>query len=486
MNRWIVNFQNHPFQKPWKDLIESTENISLQDETIATDVQELARLKKVIAYIDELLEAADPELLPANLLGSFQDQTMQALDQVNQYNSNKNIGHLTNANNNLDNLLTYIRPYVAPGKGAPQAATKAFKAYSDTVNQQIDELRSKVSVTVTETQQNKSDSEQILKDIKKSQEKIQKLEKDFLTGGESEKSLQERMLGLLNDAQGWHTKISDFHKRLTSGNEQESALSLQIEEAKKTSIKNAEATASALKSSEDLIANLEEFYIRIFGEEDDTGKVQGGLKKELADKLLEIDDFKKKQTETYDALIKEIESLLPGATSAGLATAYHDLKESFEAPIKTYTHMFYWSLSGIFICALILITHKIGGTPFIEFVDVSDPMKIFNNLMYKLPILLPLLWLAIFASKRRSEDRRLQQEYAHKEAIAKSYQSFKKQIEALGAKDDDLTRRLLETAILAIAFNASTTLDKKHGDKFPLQEAVENLAKSANPLKKGG
>jgi hypothetical protein len=294
------------------------------------------------------------------------------------------------------------------------------------------------------------------------------------------------MLGLLNDAQGWHTKISDFHKRLTSGNEQESALSLQIEEAKKTSIKNAEATASALKSSEDLIAGLEEFYIRIFGEEDDTGKVQGGLKKELADKLLEIDDFKKKQTETYDALIKEIESLLPGATSAGLATAYHELKESFEAPIKTYTHMFYWSLSGIFVCALVLITHKIGGTPFIEFVDVSDPMKIFNNLMYKLPILLPLLWLAIFASKRRSEDRRLQQEYAHKEAIAKSYQSFKKQIEALGAKDDDLTRRLLETAILAIAFNASTTLDKKHGDKFPLQEVVENLAKSANPLKKGG
>jgi len=99
--------------------------------------------------------------------------------------------------------------------------------------------------------------------------------------------------------------------------------------------------------------------------------------------------------------------------------------------------------------------------------------SLFNNMLYKLPILGSLLWLAFFASKRRSEDRRLQQEYAHKEALAKSYQGFKQQIDALQAKDEELTKRLLETAIGAIALNASSTLDGKHGDKMPILDLTE-------------
>jgi hypothetical protein len=109
------------------------------------------------------------------------------------------------------------------------------------------------------------------------------------------------------------------------------------------------------------------------------------------------------------------------------------------------------------------------------------------NLIYKLPILLPLLWLAIFASKRRSEDRRLQQEYAHKEALAKSYQSFKMQIETLQSQDDVLMKELLQNAIRAIAFNASTTLDGKHGDRVPVLEALDTLVNKgvlhSNPLR---
>jgi hypothetical protein len=94
------------------------------------------------------------------------------------------------------------------------------------------------------------------------------------------------------------------------------------------------------------------------------------------------------------------------------------------------------------------------------------------------------LWLTLFASKRRSESLRLQQEYAHKEALAKSYQNFKAQIDALGQSEPELMNKLLSSAIEAVSKNASDTLDKKHGDKTPVHEGVDGLINSMEKVKK--
>ena len=70
----------------------------------------------------------------------------------------------------------------------------------------------------------------------------------------------------------------------------------------------------------------------------------------------------------------------------------------------------------------------------------------------------------------------MQQEYAHKEALAKSYDSYKQQIEALNSGDADMLKNLITKAIDAIAYNASETLDKRHGDRHPAHELVEKAA----------
>ncbi len=112
--------------------------------------------------------------------------------------------------------------------------------------------------------------------------------------------------------------------------------------------------------------------------------------------------------------------------------------------------------------------------------DITIIKDIGIFLLQRLPIVLPVIWLAIFASKRRSEAERLKQEYAHKEALAKSYQSFKLQIEELdGENKEPLLEKLLAVAIDTIATNASNTLDKKHGDNAPLigvfDKAIDKL-----------
>jgi hypothetical protein len=100
-----------------------------------------------------------------------------------------------------------------------------------------------------------------------------------------------------------------------------------------------------------------------------------------------------------------------------------------------------------------------------------------KSMLLKLPVMAPLIWLAVFASIRRSQYERLQQEYAHKEALAKSYQSYKKQLEdLLTTERESLQKDLINKAIEAIAYNASQTLDGKHRDKMPLEHALDVLS----------
>lgn len=113
----------------------------------------------------------------------------------------------------------------------------------------------------------------------------------------------------------------------------------------------------------------------------------------------------------------------------------------------------------------------------ISFVNHETFEAILKSMLVKFPFVAPLIWLAVFASIRRSQYERLQQEYAHKEAFAKSYESYKKQLETLlKAEGETLQRELISKAIEAIAYNASQTLDGKHRDKMPLEHALDVLA----------
>lgn len=91
-------------------------------------------------------------------------------------------------------------------------------------------------------------------------------------------------------------------------------------------------------------------------------------------------------------------------------------------------------------------------------------------------MVLPVVWLAIYSATRRSQYERLQQEYAHKEAFASSYESYKKQLQDLKVDADALQRELIAKAIEAIAFNASKTLDGNHLEKPPAMQLFDKLS----------
>ncbi len=184
----------------------------------------------------------------------------------------------------------------------------------------------------------------------------------------------------------------------------------------------------------------------------------------------------KKEEASHASLKKGIEGFLPEATSAGLASAYGKHKEEAAKSALMYTKLFTLAIVLLSVAGIVVDV-------FLANVVYAGDVSFWNErFVLTVSIALPVVWWAAFCSKRRSENNRLYEEYAHKEALAKSYNSYRQQIEALPGQNEELLKKLLDVAIEAVAYNPSQTLDKKHGDKTPVHEAIEKLREELKDL----
>jgi hypothetical protein len=490
MSRWQEQFDMHPFQQPWSELKSIIQEVKVDDESIVTDVEEVARLRKVITYISNLFAAIDHDLVPSSTWQNFQKQCQPCLNEVKAYVSNRNITHINNANANADNLLTYVRPYVVDAGQAAISSTNAFKDYQKAISDGLQtfkdnalEYHREFKTVSDELRDQKIEFDSMFSELRTTNESIEVLRKKYFEGNDEQDAVDVQITEMVTTLTQHHLQISEYHEELLdSGSD---SIQSKIAAAKSSSEKDTTAIETLLHETQEDLGALGLFYKDVMGIEDEEGNLKGGLKKEIKQRQDALDQFKSEQEIRYNALNKQIEELLPGATSAGLATAYKEMKDSFDTPIKTNSILFYVSIVALSITAFISTVDSFWtANEFIKFVDVTDIKNLLSNLSHKLPILLPVLWLAIFASKRRSEAQRLQQEYAHKEAISKSYQNFKQQVDELqGGKKEELLEKLLGAAIDAVSSNSSITLDKKHGDNTPAHEAMEKTSQQLEKIK---
>ena len=469
MSRWIYSFSNHAFNVTWEDLKTQLQKSEV-DETITASVEELARLKKVIAFIDNALYSLEPELVPLSFLDNFNNQAAECRNQINSYNSNNNIGHITNANNNADNLLSYVRPYFLSSEALKKSLLGAIRAYTNEIDKHLGKI---------------TDTESEYKKVQKFREEIEEYY-NILFEDDEEKSIKEQIDTLLKNAEEKYSAINKFHDE-TLVDEGHISTKSQIIEAKKDILRDVKEANEKLLDVSGNSEELYKFYTKVFGSKDEDGKIVGGLKQEIEQRIKDLDNFKQEQENIYTKSHERIESLLPGATSAGLAKAYQDMKESFDEPIKNWNQVFIGSIIIMFISTFVSFVDigivKDNVITWFSFKQMGDFTSTLNNLLFKLPLYAPLIWLAIFASKRRSENQRLQQEYAHKEALAKSYVSYKMQIDELKQEDKKLLEKLLDSSIDTVAHNASESLDKKHGDSTPIQETIKMFVEQVVKLK---
>lgn len=471
MSRWINHFNSHPFQNIWQQLKDELDATKVDDETVITDATELARLRKVVGYIDGMIQSIDPELVPLGTWDSFRDQATNCNQQIASYNSNRNIGHINSANTHADNLLTYVRPYMVVDGKVGNALQKAVKAYAETIMSYGNSFRDKsheLLAEIKQLQENANASFQAIDAIKRSIDEFNV----ELFGDQADDGTQEKIRSLVADFETKYQAINGFHHETLIGDENNFSTKKELSQARDSALSDQKSIHELLTDVEDKIAELEGFHTTIFGETGDNNQPSGGRLADFNARVEALKIFETEQKTKYKALNEEIETLLPGATSAGLASAYSEMKNSFEKPIQNATWLFFGSLGVMILGTLVLSIDNISWETGITFVTPADWDSILRSLVYKTPFYAPVLWLAFYATKRRSEYQRLQQEYSHKEAFTKSYHNYKLQLQDLQV-DDGLQIELIKKAIDAIAYNASQTLDKKHGDKMPIQEIIE-------------
>lgn len=479
MSRWIDLYNNHAYKTTWENIKNAIKAATIDDESIFHEVNELARLKKLIAYIDSTLNSIDPELIPIATWDNFEAQAQHVYSHIVGFNNSKQITYVQTANSYADNLLTFIRPYMLISGDINTTLKKASNDYQSTITKNNRDLLSHISLTRKAIDYNLKEAEKKLNNI---QQKETKIEEAYSNIVDSETGLHQKITSIEKDASHKLYDIKDYYDEIFTTTDTTNSIKKEISEAKRVATETKEEIENIASNTKTTTAEIEKFHKKIYGNKGSTEE-NGGLSKKIDDLYKTLKDFEESQKLKYKTLNEEIESLLPGATSAGLATAYRDLKNSFKKPIENASRIFYISIASLVAFSFILTIESLELWS-IKFTKYDDLKNVLNSIIYKLPIYVPIIWLAYFSSKRRSEYQRLEQEYAHKEALAASYHSYKKQLEDLASDDTSILEDLISKTIHAISHNASATLDGKHGDKTPIHELSEKTVDKIGELAK--
>mgnify|MGYP000679578741 CR=1 FL=1 len=310
MSRWVEQFNNHPFQAVWKGIVEVAENVEIDDSTVVTSVEETARLKKVIVYLNGLLEACDPELIPVSTWDSFHSQSTPCLQQINAYQTNRNITHIANANANLDNLLTYLRPYQVVAGKAAKSASASFIAYTKTINSNLTSFQGQVRSILTEVGGYK---DKVVKDAEESRLssiQIEKLVKDYFDDAEKE-SLSTKVSNFEKQLEKSYKGIQQYKIELIDGDSDKKSISAEIDSALKIAEANSEVMTGLLGDVKSKLSDFKSYYTDVFGFKNDEGVFEGGLKGEITAREKHLEQFKNQQELKCNSLSDKIESLLP-------------------------------------------------------------------------------------------------------------------------------------------------------------------------------
>lgn len=135
-----------------------------------------------------------------------------------------------------------------------------------------------------------------------------------------------------------------------------------------------------------------------------------------------------KREAEIDRLTKLSDTMISGATTAGLSTSLEVARARYEARMNSAKTGFYWAVVILILSALPLVAQLVPGL-FGSWFPKPDP-----NLegtpyavLGKIFLLLPATWLTAFFTKSYAEYFHLEREYAHKAALAQSVDGFKRQ-----------------------------------------------------------
>lgn len=155
MSRWNDQFQNHAFRTSWNSLKALLDDEELETNNNEAAVKEIARIRKVVKYIDSIMDQIDPELMPISLFDTLNQHAANSITQLNTFKSSQAIGHLHNVNTYVDSIITIFSqtPFMLNGQ-QKGSLSRAATAYAEVLDQHLSRLNETVEVEVGTVEKN--------------------------------------------------------------------------------------------------------------------------------------------------------------------------------------------------------------------------------------------------------------------------------------------------------------------------------------------
>ncbi|WP_419616408.1 hypothetical protein, partial [Thiolapillus sp.] len=174
-------------------------------------------------------------------------------------------------------------------------------------------------------------------------------------------------------------------------------------------------------------------------------------------------------TEQAAEIRKELESLLPGATAAGLAAAYKKTKDEISDRMDTLFTKFWLGL-GALIGTLVLGHVLLPPLP-------TELGPLMLQVLSRAMLASPAVWFTWVVVRQYTYLSRLHTDYGFKEAVATSFEGFRRMMEELDEADNkDLTAALSIKAIDIIGSDPDRLGSRHHGDDSPWSHVLKTLS----------
>jgi hypothetical protein len=268
--------------------------------------------------------------------------------------------------------------------------------------------------------------------------------------------LEQILLEAINQSELLTTHAGDSTTSLTATNE---ALAQSLE-ASRRATEYLTATQQAEAASTDLLAKSTKSNAEILAFESHINELVSGfttLKSEL-------ESNKTKQQQLFvefEAYRTKINDLLDDANRTGMAASFTNRRRWLIAPLLGWIAVFGGSIYGLF---------QLGATYLAPILSSGN----WEQLPARLALTAPLIWMGWFAAKQYGYTSRLREDYAYKEASAKSFEGYKREA---GQVDQTMLKNLLDTAIKNLGDNPIRIYSGHENHASPLHEILEKSLK---------
>ncbi|MEW5804993.1 MAG: hypothetical protein AB1847_23145, partial [bacterium] len=319
MSQWTDRINQHPVHGVIRTLESLLIDVDLSgvgqpDKAIA----DIERIRQVLNLIKSRLELTDPNLVPFQALKNIQNSLHPIINEVSAFKANKNVAHLTNANNHLENILTYLNDIPSP--------TNAVDIES--VKDAVSSLRRSVG--------------QYLRNI---DDEVTSLNETFNEGKTSLNSLSFQIESL---KQRTDTIVSNFQQQFST-----------TEENRRTEFQKAQADTK--KAAAELIDDIKTDWNELLEEKG------AALQSFLTEAKTSLEQIKNEAISTTDAFIriiqdrkKKAEDLVGIITDTGMVGGYQRVANDAKASARKWRLIAVSSLAGLVIFALVVFYESLS------------------------------------------------------------------------------------------------------------------------------